>query len=60
MCVSALKIAILLNCPQINPVGLKIFIFKTSTTSHAGNYPYGKCKHVDCVQGDLRERGHEL
>lgn len=31
----------------------------TSTTSYAGYFPYGKCKHVDCIQGDL-ERAHEL
>lgn len=53
MCVSALKVAILLNCPQMNPVGLNSS-FKTSTASHAGYYPYGKCKHVDCTQGDLK------
>lgn len=37
VCVSALKVAIILNCPQINPVGLNSS-FKTSTASHAGYY----------------------
>lgn len=31
----------------------------TSTPSYAGYFPYGKCKHVDCIQGDL-ERAQEL
>lgn len=39
--------------PPHQPCRLKI-IFKTSTTSQAGYYPYGKCKRDDCIDGDLK------
>lgn len=51
MCVSALKVVILLNCPQINPVGLKYSVLRKVLLSIQDTICYGKCKHVDCIQG---------